>query len=37
MRVGHTATLCWYRFDEDCVSDDRLAGMASMSIATNPN
>jgi hypothetical protein len=37
MKVGHTATCCWYRIDEDYVLDDHLAGMASTSTTTDPN
>jgi hypothetical protein len=37
LRVGHTANMCWYHFDEDYVPDQRVANMAFGSTSTNPN
>jgi hypothetical protein len=37
LKVGHTATRCWYKFDEDYVTDDRLATMASASSIADSN
>jgi hypothetical protein len=37
MKIGHIAAHCWYRYDEDFMPDNRVAGMASTSNAADPN
>jgi hypothetical protein len=37
LKVGHTANMCWYRFDEDFVPDSQVAAMASSSNGADPN
>jgi hypothetical protein len=34
--IGHTANVCWYRYDEDYAPDNRVAAMTSSS-GTDPN
>jgi hypothetical protein len=36
-KIGHTANICWYRFDEEFTPDDRVAAMASFSTVADPN
>jgi hypothetical protein len=37
MKPGHTANICWYRFDEEFIPDNRLATMVSSSRGNDPN
>jgi hypothetical protein len=36
-KLGHTANVCWHRFDEEFVPDTRVAAMASSSTGNDPN
>jgi hypothetical protein len=36
-KVGHTASNCWYHFDEEFVPDNHLAASMSPSGSSNPN
>lgn len=36
-KIGHTANICWYRFDEEFTPNDRVAAMASFSTVADPN
>jgi hypothetical protein len=37
LKIGHTASVCWYRFDEDYIPEQCVAAMASSSTGANPN
>jgi hypothetical protein len=37
MKPVHTANICWYRFDEESVPNNRLVAMATSSNGTDPN
>jgi hypothetical protein len=36
LKIAHTASVCWYRYDEDYAPDNHVVAMASFSC-TDPN
>jgi hypothetical protein len=37
LKLGHTANICWYRFDEDYIPEQSAATMAATSSGSDPN